>query len=539
MYLSPEEFDLKYPVGDYISKGVFGAVYRSNDHVIKIGLEQDTIEGNYQTILSEINVYSRVDHPCIAKLENWTLTPTEGKLALPYGESISQAYQDGKISFDELVGDLLSAEHILNKIGVAHNDIKLANVIFKNGHAQLIDFGIISNVLRYLDQDVIENPKYTYTYRDPQIDFETTTAIGRPINAKIEMYAIGMTVLAIIYGESMIEKINDYPFYQHKKYSKLTPEQEEIIHDLMLYPVKDRLLPKAILEKYPQLRFTTGTLLETPVLPDRSGCNQQFLNVLFPWVVNVFGVYKSNKARTLFNTIHMIHRCLNVILPDYATVSTQRMKIQLLATCCIFLSQVALNDDHIISFKKIVYVSNNAYTIEEVKDMVALVSSTLRGILVTPTPWDYAEKFVDLLDYFLDMLICYYDPSQVRPPNTTITSKYIDKNQSVSSFIPLFRKHININYEHAIMSNVPNKLIPSEIRPSMVEFTDKPSYNLSMVKHMIYAYNRSGSDENIAYHMTNHIFKVLDQITDPDDIIQLRDMLDQTTIGREILKYFP
>jgi hypothetical protein len=386
-----------------------------------------------------------------------------------------------------------------------------------------------------VDGDLSDKPKYSLLYRDPEIDFDETRGICRPINVKVELYAIGI-VIAELSQKGISRKDEEHPFFHLKQYQNLSISEQEIVHDLTRYPVGERLSIEQILVKYPELRFTTGTVIETPVLPMDRKCDQVVLTELLDWVYDkVFIKFRTNTVKTLFNAFHMIHRSIYKVVPNYD--DQKKSKYRLCASVCVMLSQMTLTENqhlHIESFVSL-------YTEQEVIEMIIDVMTSLRGIILTPTAWDYSESVEDLYQNFIDLCCCDYNPLEVRPPSNE-ASKHT-KHTTISNFKQGLKYHIKTDLPNAIANNIKSIMVTPQIRATPISISllsdIKPIYNFNLLKKVINDYNRGIGGNFKGVYLNIEVFKVLDQITDPDELFTIKTLLQDSPIGRNIVRYCP
>jgi serine/threonine protein kinase len=148
---------------------------------------------DFSSVTKEIDFYSRFYHPCLLQLQNFSYDADKNYfyIALPKGIPIRKAYHGHKIKFQEILSDLIHVVSFLNSHGVAHCDLKPGNVIFHNGRACLIDFGIAKDCLLFEDGYAFTGPAYTLGFRDPSVSFSVYNSI------KCDLFALAQTMICI------------------------------------------------------------------------------------------------------------------------------------------------------------------------------------------------------------------------------------------------------------------------------------------------------------------------------------------------------
>ena len=193
MYLPPNQFESLYPEDEVIiSSG--GRVYYTEDgnNVVKA----DTINERY--ILSEIFFLTSISHPNIVEILNFTFADNEFKFAMKRGMTIRSALIAEKITINEVITDVMSALLFLHSNGIAHGDIKLDNIIYLDGRAILIDFGLARRGYRVENTYYFSGKCYTITYRDPEFYSQALNDIV------VELYSVA----ALVYFHRYPEKNN-------------------------------------------------------------------------------------------------------------------------------------------------------------------------------------------------------------------------------------------------------------------------------------------------------------------------------------------
>lgn len=190
-YLLPDIFKSKYRMENtLLGDGSSGEVYASGKkYAVKKFKNPQSING----LIRELNMYSVCIHPCILKPLNWTIIKNIGYLAMHRGSNIHIAYQENKITMEEIISDTLSVISFMNSIGIAHRDIKPSNIVFHNQKAKIIDMGSAS------EGHFSEDSSYYFidtAYTPPFIDPEYVPEQFNSISS--EIYALGMTYMCLI-----------------------------------------------------------------------------------------------------------------------------------------------------------------------------------------------------------------------------------------------------------------------------------------------------------------------------------------------------
>lgn len=422
MFLEVDVFKKKYRFGDKISQGGYGIVYDSDNYVVKV---QDTFGSTGATgkkntfsgaiieaVIREIDFYSRIDHPCIIKLVDWSMEIITGTkiisyMALPKGESILSAYKAGKISIDDICQDLLSAIAFLHSNYICHQDIKPLNVVFLDGHAVLIDFGIAKNTKPVDDYALTTGVAFTRPFKDPEY------YQGENNKDTCDEYAFGVTIYCISKGIFYIKDgINStYPYPYIIGYN-LEDLGLEIIKDC-LQPVERRPQAGELLKKY-GYEYIQGSILETEIPRYGELCTekvQKIFNNILNWSFGVFTSYNFN-IKSFFLFSHLFYRTLKIVVPDFLANDEELL---LLTVCCMYLTSIVEEDkfgvEHIIS---LLYGLGYAYDEKDIFKMIEKIMISMDGIIVTETYWFYARNCDDILAYLIEVFNCNYDLNKIK-----------------------------------------------------------------------------------------------------------------------------
>jgi serine/threonine protein kinase len=472
-YLIPEEFESRYPQGNFLSSGSYGRVYLSGaDSVIK-EIGGKTALNSFNSSLKELNVYSHVDHPCVVRMKNWTYENNTFKIALPLGVTPKDAVMRGDLNFFQALSDLLSGMVSVYEVGLAHNDIKSANTIYHEGHLKLIDFGLATPVRSYLNAYTAIDALQTVDHRDPYVNYDNESDL------RIELYAVA-GILAELF-------LNVYPFYNYPLPPYISfgdSVKDSIYRDLVRYPLTDRLNIYDFFKKYPMLTLYSGTILETPAYP-LTNCLQDVLVSVYDWVLALAQKAKM-KTQSFFLCLHLFRRSLPVIFPNYFADPNAPIKVQSLAGVCFILSNIILDDEIVMDFTDVANLSQEQYSWQQVRDMALEVIIRLRGIILTDTPWNYATNVRNLGWGYYNLLRCNYEPG------TTTSIKdgkdLIDKSLPIEDFSEILKQSFGSYDLEYLLENFPLSRISRNDVPVRRNFIDR-TLSYRTVLFSIYRYN--------------------------------------------------
>jgi serine/threonine protein kinase len=373
-YLPFKDFAVKYVIDPQLD------LIFQDDYVVKV-------IHSFPEALREINVLSHFpSHPCIISMKNWSWNDAIFYLVLEKGIPLTETT---KLSEKQVAQDVLSGLKALYSIGVCHNDLKLENLVYCNGHVKLIDFGATSSILNFRNRTVIREYRYTPTHRDPQFLAEFASDV------KGELYALGATLANYFHHVNLVES---YPL-SVREFSF-----SELINDLIEYPVQKRLDLDEIIEKY-SLEITTQSAV--PFSKDRETDGN--IKRLALWGIKLLP--ESTDVDTLFLMIHLAHHlsCDN---------------IKLLTIALLFISTV-MTDQKLFNFSELSEMSDDDFTNNEIKTAIVDIVVELGGLLSVDTIWNYSKNGDELIGAFSDIISSSYDPVKVRPCESSLT-KYLN-----------------------------------------------------------------------------------------------------------------
>jgi len=455
-FMDYQSFKAKSPEGMEIGKGTTCCVYTADDHVVKKFFEDSN---SFQAFINEIDLYARLDHPCLPKVNAFSMDDQgKGYLTLSKGINIQRAYNEGLISLEAIATDMIEVLMFLHEHAIAHCDIKPGNMIYYQGRACLIDFGLAQRCFLYQSGDPVwMGSAYTVGFRDPNIIFSGLNSI------KTDLYALGKSLILI---------------HDNEPYFKLTSEiftapefkGDPLMADFIKQctkPIKDR--PSALaLSQHPIIqkdRHYQGHILKPPTVTADPKCGP-FLPILFDWIMLV--AYKRDlSAQVVFLALHLIHRSLSVVLPNYhVKKGTDIKQIQNLGIGCLIIASAIYTEMGNDVFEYYARLCDRAYNPTEIRKMCVRILDGLNGVIDSPNYFDFASCAEDL-PAFLDMATsCTYDPMITPSPLDRPTSKFIYfrsvyrtwKSQRSSDLSPL-------DYLKAKVGIAPDKTVPAMIRP--------------------------------------------------------------------------
>jgi len=274
-----EVFNGRYVMEEFIVLGSFGAVYRATDQklgrtvavkVLKPDLKEDVEEDARELFQREAQAAGALNHSHIVAVTDVGEESGIAYLVMEWLEGRTLEYelrQYRRISLPDttkILEQITSALHLAHEQNIVHRDIKPSNIhlglpgeIF----VKVLDFGI-AKVITSATNAVASRIAGTFAYMPPeQIE-------GKIIDARTDIYALGVLVFQMLCGELPFEKKSeDYLIRQQltakpPRLNDICPEFNSAIADVI-----DRALEKnpddrqqSVVELYES--FLAATLID-------------------------------------------------------------------------------------------------------------------------------------------------------------------------------------------------------------------------------------------------------------------------------------
>lgn len=138
------ELTKRYTINCQIGEGAFSKVYKAYDNHLKILVAVKVIDksimkpNQVDSVLKEVAIMRRLDHPNIVKLYNFINTPKYTFLMIEYitgGELFNQivkyTYFSEELSRHIIIQVVKAVDYLHSEVGVVHRDIKPENLLFQ------------------------------------------------------------------------------------------------------------------------------------------------------------------------------------------------------------------------------------------------------------------------------------------------------------------------------------------------------------------------------------------------------------------------
>jgi serine/threonine protein kinase len=373
-YITPSELRSTYLKNAFYDSSIvsgFGEILFSDKYVIKKFVRTSTIED----LITELDIYSSLSHPCILKPVAWSIFSEQGYLIMPKGIPIKKAFIEGKITIEQIIADTLSAICYMNSKGFAHKDCKPGNMVYyedielgNNGRCMIIDMGLsCKSTLNEDGEYYIKGTGYTSDYRDPEYYYKQYN------NIKVEIYSLAMSYKTLLtnksprFGDLIGYKCGkphiDWFFEEATKFLEDRSSIQELLNN-----APKKLIP-------PSRRYETVDFPETPIIYN----NSKQINYCINYAQQI-AISDNLDSKTVFLCFHLIYRIYDKIIIKYGERKAFLHKFVII---CMKLAKIVTKEN------------KTNFTKTEIKMVIELLV-ILKGSISSNTYWDYAETADDL-----------------------------------------------------------------------------------------------------------------------------------------------
>ena len=391
-YIPYSVFISRYPMeANYSSEGSYGKIYFSKDIY---AIKKFRCIPQLNDIIIELNAYSSLIHPCILRPLAWTAKDSIAYLAMDKGEDIIEAYNNGKITIEQIICDSLSAIEYMNGEGYAHADIKPSNMIYHEDKCKIIDMGLVrKTTIHHNGRHYFNGTAYVSNYRDPEYYSEQYNPV------EVEIYALCSSYKHIYEGKT--------PHFGSLDNYRTGESHIDWLFEKAELPVTCRPSIHLLLLDLPlktKVRSYNGIPFKEPKV------NSEY-NIILAFAMRWIAIKSCSfnvKSRSLFLCLHLMHRVFSLINNDEST--------PLLFACCCFnvaLMCITNNTFSILYWKKISDDNRENYaSLFEHMTMEILIAA--KGIIICANYWDYAMGAEDLIPLLYDIINKDYNPCLIR-----------------------------------------------------------------------------------------------------------------------------
>ena len=251
-------------VGDYefrkdpdsiLGSGTFSTVYRGN-HILNKSFEVavkvvDTKKCN-KNLIDEIYITKSIKSPYVVAIYDYYIDTMKSKCYIILelcnqgsldsfkfnpNEEISHSNQ----RLAELCGffqQIIKGMQPLYNLNIIHRDLKLTNILMKNGRIKISDFGFAKNIGNFAEVNSIKCG--TPSTMAPEIMFENKNQAL--FNKKCDIWSLGIILHELIYGIHPFNySLSDLQKNKRIKVDKKCMLAEDFINRALIYDPKDRM----------------------------------------------------------------------------------------------------------------------------------------------------------------------------------------------------------------------------------------------------------------------------------------------------------
>ncbi|HEX4417039.1 MAG TPA: serine/threonine-protein kinase [Kofleriaceae bacterium] len=207
----------RYRVLGVLGEGGWGVVYRARDLTLELDVALKVLHPSIASdpsraaaFRNEVRVARMVTHPNVCRLHD--LVEASGAcfitMELVAGEALSARIARGPLPLPEalrILRDVASGLAAAHAAGIIHRDLKPANVLLAGDRALIADFGIACE-RRACERRVAGAGPLTVVgtrgYMAPE------QATGAAIDARIDVYALGLLAMALVTDQRASQAIN-------------------------------------------------------------------------------------------------------------------------------------------------------------------------------------------------------------------------------------------------------------------------------------------------------------------------------------------
>jgi serine/threonine protein kinase len=363
-YLTPDNFRKLYPYDEkYIDEGVYAKIYTKDD--VNYVIKKITVN-HIESEVREINHLTRLQHTNMIKMLNWTFD-VNLYIALEKGKSIKREWAKGNISTRKIISDLLTVIKFLHDNLVCHLDVTLSNVVYIDGRAVLIDFGLSKMIEPFKDKLYVSGIGYPVPYRDPEYDFRTSN------DASSDIYSLGILIYCLVEGIGQpSSNLRPYTFNVLSFRPGIDESVKNFISDC-IKPVSMRPKIEELLDKYGDVSLIKQKIIR-PIYKGHEFWDEELMNTIFLHTYRYAKKLKLN-VKTLFETFDLIHRVVDYFSFTY---STNIELIKEFSSTCLAMVE-CLNGD----------TMELCYITDSILRKVLICSN---GIIVHESLWNYATS---------------------------------------------------------------------------------------------------------------------------------------------------
>ena len=187
----------RYEIIEELGMGSYGIAYKGRDHltgrlVVIKQARRTKVEDGRRLLQREADVLAHLRHPQIPRLYDRFVERGQPHLVMEYidGETVEDQIFELEAKYTEqeafrLLKKVLEVVRHVHAFGIVHRDLRIPNIIWRDGTAAIIDFGLVCRIGEPVD------------FRD---DDPLEKRLRREPHPRSDFYALGHFTLFLLYS---------------------------------------------------------------------------------------------------------------------------------------------------------------------------------------------------------------------------------------------------------------------------------------------------------------------------------------------------